>query len=641
MSQASATSDGWLSQVDWNRFNDAANAAVWSVFGRSGDVIAQPADYAAFYQPLGSYEPALGNPAANGYVLSSTVGGIRSWVFSVDLPAGGTAGQVLTKDGPIDYDVSWATPAAGGAVDSVFGRTGAVVAQSADYAGFYEPPLGYPAANGYVLQSTAAGIRSWGVSAGLPGGGTAGQVLIKNSATNYDANWATITGGTGGGTVLSFSAGNLPPLFTSTVATATTTPALTFNLSAAAQNTFLGYTGTGTGLPTYQLIPFAALSSKPTTLAGYGIVAASGDYAAFYPAFSGAYSDPAWITSLSWAKITGAPASEPPLGNPAVNGYVLSSTTAGVRSWIAAAAGGGGGSITISDTAPASPTAGALWWESDTGNLYIWYSDADSSQWVQIATGPAGPAGQGVPAGGAAGQRLTKNSATNYDTGWQTVAAPGNVIVILASTTYTPSAGCRACFMEAWGGGGGGGGANCTTAGNNSEGGGGGSGGYSGSYIVSPAASYVVTIGAGGAGVAGGNGAPGGMTSIGSACAAAGGAGSGFNLATVGPIIGNGGGAGADAAAGIGNLYRLYGQQGEGIIVLGGGGFQARGGVGGNCPCGAVGGRGNISNTNTASVGLAGGLPGGGGGGACSQGTGGSAAGGAGAQGMVRITEYF
>ena len=43
---------------------------------------------------------------------------------------------------------------------------------------------------------------------------------------------------------------------------------------------------------------------------------------------------------------------------------------------------GGGGSITISDTPPASPVAGALWWESDTGNLYIRYNDGDSSQWV-------------------------------------------------------------------------------------------------------------------------------------------------------------------------------------------------------------------------------------------------------------------
>jgi hypothetical protein len=43
----------------------------------------------------------------------------------------------------------------------------------------------------------------------------------------------------------------------------------------------------------------------------------------------------------------------------------------------------GGASVVISDTAPSSPTPGNLWFESDTGNTYIYYADADSSQWVQ------------------------------------------------------------------------------------------------------------------------------------------------------------------------------------------------------------------------------------------------------------------
>jgi hypothetical protein len=44
--------------------------------------------------------------------------------------------------------------------------------------------------------------------------------------------------------------------------------------------------------------------------------------------------------------------------------------------------GGGGASVTISVSPPGSPTAGNLWWESDTGNLYIYYNDGTSSQWV-------------------------------------------------------------------------------------------------------------------------------------------------------------------------------------------------------------------------------------------------------------------
>ena len=44
--------------------------------------------------------------------------------------------------------------------------------------------------------------------------------------------------------------------------------------------------------------------------------------------------------------------------------------------------GGGGASVTISVSPPVGPAAGNLWWESDTGNLYIYYNDGTSSQWV-------------------------------------------------------------------------------------------------------------------------------------------------------------------------------------------------------------------------------------------------------------------
>jgi len=58
----------------------------------------------------------------------------------------------------------------------------------------------------------------------------------------------------------------------------------------------------------------------------------------------------------------------------------------------------------ISDDPPLSPTAGQMWWESDTGNLYIWYADVDSSQWVHVtgpvgAQGPQGPMGSVGPQG--------------------------------------------------------------------------------------------------------------------------------------------------------------------------------------------------------------------------------------------------
>ena len=63
--------------------------------------------------------------------------------------------------------------------------------------------------------------------------------------------------------------------------------------------------------------------------------------------------------------------------------------------------GSAGASVTASDTAPSSPSAGDLWYKSDTNALYVYYNDGDSSQWVGVS-GPAGAAGATGAAGAAA-----------------------------------------------------------------------------------------------------------------------------------------------------------------------------------------------------------------------------------------------
>jgi hypothetical protein len=63
------------------------------------------------------------------------------------------------------------------------------------------------------------------------------------------------------------------------------------------------------------------------------------------------------------------------------------------------------GFIATSDTPPDNPVPGTAWWDSsdDGGQLYVFYDDGTSSQWVVAfnqpgPTGPAGPTGpQGVP----------------------------------------------------------------------------------------------------------------------------------------------------------------------------------------------------------------------------------------------------
>ena len=63
--------------------------------------------------------------------------------------------------------------------------------------------------------------------------------------------------------------------------------------------------------------------------------------------------------------------------------------------WVADQTGGSGGaSVTVSDTAPGSGTAGDLWWNSASGRLKIYYQDVDTTQWVDASPPLAGGGSQ-------------------------------------------------------------------------------------------------------------------------------------------------------------------------------------------------------------------------------------------------------
>jgi hypothetical protein len=248
---------------------DAANAPVQSVFGRLGAVIADPNDYAAYYQPLGS------------------------------IP-----------------------------VSSVFGRAGDIVAQAGDY--------------------------------------TAAQVTNALDSTQAYANpawltalaWTKITG-----------------------APATESP-LTFSMSLSRTGnnvTLLGDTSVGSVGPSFYygtnsggtrgwwVLPSFPVTSVFTRTGA--VVAAAGDYSAFYASLSGSYTNPAWIASLAWSKITGAPAFEPALGNPGGNGWVLSSTTTGTRSW-----------VLPGEPALGNPATSGYVLSSTTGGVRSWIAPAAAAE---------------------------------------------------------------------------------------------------------------------------------------------------------------------------------------------------------------------------------------------------------------------
>jgi len=75
--------------------------------------------------------------------------------------------------------------------------------------------------------------------------------------------------------------------------------------------------------------------------------------------------------------------------NPAtlVDGNVLKYDE-GTELWINGTGGGGGG-VTASDTPPVGPGNGSAWYNTVDGTLYVWYVDANSSQWVQVQANSA------------------------------------------------------------------------------------------------------------------------------------------------------------------------------------------------------------------------------------------------------------
>lgn len=74
------------------------------------------------------------------------------------------------------------------------------------------------------------------------------------------------------------------------------------------------------------------------------------------------------------------------LGELAVNTYdgklFIKKNVSGTESVVEVGAGSaGGGSVTVSTTAPTSPTTGAMWWKSDEGIMLVY----TGSVWVEDA----------------------------------------------------------------------------------------------------------------------------------------------------------------------------------------------------------------------------------------------------------------
>lgn len=140
---------------------------------------------------------------------------------------------------------------------TITGQAGRISVSNGD--GTAGNPLVDVGSSVYTIGGTDVAIGDGGT--GISTAPTSGQVLIGNSSNGYTLNTITpgsgiqITNGNGsitiassgatGGTVTSVAVGNLSPLFTSNVATATTTPSVTYTLVDQSSGQF--YAGPKTG----------------------------------------------------------------------------------------------------------------------------------------------------------------------------------------------------------------------------------------------------------------------------------------------------------------------------------------------------------------------------------------------------------
>lgn len=120
-------------------------------------------------------------------------------------------------------------------------------------------------------------------------------------------------------------------------------------------------------------------------------------------------------------------------GTTGTNGQVLTSngTTA---YWATPSGSSGGVSITFSNTAPSSPSANSLWWNTDLATLFLYYNDGSSTQWVQAVPGT-------VPS------KTLSQSTYNYATFRQVGTISG---AVSSTVKWFPQANCYIDSIDAY-----------------------------------------------------------------------------------------------------------------------------------------------------------------------------------------------
>ena len=298
-----------------------AHAGAWTQLLDTGSSIGDTSDVDLSVAP------------SDGYVLKWDASS-SSWKAQPDLVGSGGSGIVLG-----DLSVSTQSASGGGSL-SYGNTTGVFTYTPPDLSGFLtaetDPVYSASPAAG-ILSSN---IANWDAAYGWGNHATAGYLtavsLSLNSLTDVSFNQANLNSGDG-----------------------------------------LIWSGTGWVATTQQ---FITTESDPVFSASEAAAITSTNISNWNSAYGwGDHSGAGYLTTVALNSI-----SDVTITAPSTNDVLTYNGSGWVNS--APTSGGGGANVTISDTIPAgTPAAGDLWWESDTGRLKVYYTDTDSSQWVDAS----------------------------------------------------------------------------------------------------------------------------------------------------------------------------------------------------------------------------------------------------------------
>jgi predicted RecA/RadA family phage recombinase len=160
---------------------------------------------------------------------------------------------------------------------------------------------------------------------------------------------------------------------------------------------------------------YATTGDLPSATSYHGMFAHVHGTGKAYYAHSGSWIELANDSQIvaqdfSWSSITGTPTTLAGYGitdgfvDADVDTHINTSTATANQvlswngtdyAWVAQSSGGGGGggaSVSVSDTAPSSPSVGDLWFNSANTKMYVYFNDGTSSQWIQ-----SNPSGASTP----------------------------------------------------------------------------------------------------------------------------------------------------------------------------------------------------------------------------------------------------